>query len=167
MEHLNVQIAHQLMHGDLDGETEAHWRRHLESCDRCRKLLADERALLTMLDLALDETPNDQGGGVFALEDEYPARLTFELPSARRRRVLLALSSMLVVVMLAALLGWQTSASPAETAYRGGGGPVPEDLEEKVIANLNELAILGRDPWLVEQYGAIHTLEQLIADRKP
>jgi anti-sigma factor RsiW len=44
MEHLDIQLAHRLIRGQLDAEEHARWQGHLENCPRCRSLVAGERA---------------------------------------------------------------------------------------------------------------------------
>ena len=55
MAHLDVEIAHQLLGGRLAPSAADIAQQHLETCRRCRELVARERSLLKMLDL--DDQP--------------------------------------------------------------------------------------------------------------
>jgi hypothetical protein len=117
---------------------------------------------MTVLDLGQQPAPPNPD--VEGLID----RVNCLAPGASRRRgpgLGLAVVGGLVAIGLASTLAWQIT--------RAAGGPaalaeelrIPPELQDRVVLNFHALATLERDPWLVEHYEAVQTLEQLIAER--
>ena len=165
MEHLDVQLVHRLIRGQMDAATRARWAHHLRGCARCRDLVADERALMNVLNLDGGIAP--AGSPTFEnVLDQVPG-LGAPTTSARRTRLLTSIAGLVAVLALAGLFAWQLRALPPGPAALAEELRIPADLQDKVVANLGALDTLQREPWLVEQYEAVHTLEQLIADKEP
>jgi anti-sigma factor RsiW len=164
MEHLDIQLAHRLIRGQLDAEEHARWQGHLERCTRCRSLVAGERAWMTVLDLGeqpAPPTPSPEGliGRTGCLSLRASAR--------RGPGLALAVVGGLIAIGLASTLAWQVTGAADGPAAMADELHIPPELQDRVVLNLHALATLDRDPWLVEHYEAVRTLEQLIAERRP
>ena len=165
MEHLDVQLVHRLIRGQMDAATRARWERHLRGCARCRDLVADERALMNVLNLDGGIAPAGRPS-IENMLDQVPG-LAAPNASARRTRLLTTTVGLVAVLASAGLFTWQLRALPPGPAALAEELRIPADLQGKVVTNLGALDTLRREPWLVEQYEAVHTLEQLIADKEP
>ncbi|MCK4342104.1 MAG: hypothetical protein KAY37_10325 [Phycisphaerae bacterium] len=162
MEHLDVQLAHRLLSGQLDPATQARWLRHVDHCWRCHDLLANERALMAVLDLGQEPTSSQSDQSLDRLLERVE-NLSSDTSTRRWRRPAWLAGAVAATVGLALLLVWQMerlSAKPAAVAQELRISP---ELQDKVVANLAALATLAEDPWLVDQYQAVHTLKRLIA----
>lgn len=160
MEHLTVEIAHALLAGTLPPDEEAAWRTHLLACQDCRALLAGEAALERVLDLG------DAAPGPTEPDPERLARrlerLAPDAPRRIRRRHTWTALEVAAVVGLAGSLGWQLARStraPEDVARALGVTP---DLQRRVVNHLDALEVLASDPWLIEDYDTVRTLEQFI-----
>ena len=161
MEHLDVQLAHRLLNGQLDPATQAHWLQHADRCLGCHDLLANERALMAVLDLG--QGPS-RAPGARSLDRllERVDQLAPGAPARRWSRNVLAIIAATAVVGLSLLLTWQLSRASAEPAAIAQELRITADLQNKVVANLDTLGSLADDPWLLDQYEAVCTLEQLV-----
>jgi len=164
MDHLDIETAHRLLRGQLEADAQVRWLRHTDTCQRCRDLLADERAMMAVLALGEDHAREP------ALE---PGPLLDRVPmlnprgSARRRTsAALLVADTLLVIGLAALLAWQVQRWPASRAALASELRIAPVTQQKVVANLTGLTALRHNPWLPDQYETIETLETLITGRK-
>ncbi len=116
--------------------------------------------------LVLGREPDQRN--VEATYDLPPAEQPAELPLATRgeqlwRTVLLG-AGLAINVALAVLLIWQLGrATAGESVDRVVKG-IPAGLERRVVSNMDALVTLERDPWLIDEFGAVETLDGLIAD---
>lgn len=163
MDHLTVELVHRLLRGQLAPEEQRQWREHLRDCGRCERLLADERAMLRVLDLdAVPETPT--GPDAQRVLDGVPQFKS--AAAARRRRELgLAVVGGVLAVGLAALLAGQLLRRPPGPRELAAELGVSTALQNQVVANLTVLEALEQDPWLVEQLETVQALAKLITDR--
>jgi len=161
VKHLDVQLAHRLLRGELDAAARAHWQRHVDRCARCRELLASERGILTLLSMA------DEASGP-AEPDRDLERFLRRVDAvrggtvARRRRLVgLAGGFVLCTLLLGLLVSQlrQDSAQPERSARALG---ISLELQDQVASDLGALEVLERDPWIADQYEAVCTLELLI-----
>lgn len=163
MEHLDVQLAHQLIRGHLDPAASQRWQRHLEQCARCREIVAAERALLAVLGLASDASP-PVAPAVDHIVDQVP-RLS--AGSAQRHRSAVIVGELLVLALLAGMLIWQTGRPTRGPDSLAAELRIAPELQTSVVQELSALAALRADPWLIDEYDAVETLQQLIAVRNP
>lgn len=165
MEHLDVELVRRLIEGQLDRQTETAWRRHITKCRRCQELLAAEQAWTKVLNLGKEPASAASEG-----RDRFLNRiadLPLRAPTRRWPRAALTGAGLLTVVGLGVLLAWQMTRVSARPAALAQELRIPFALQNKVVANLDALVALDRDPWLAEQHDAVRTLEQLIAPRQP
>ncbi len=162
MEHLDVQAAHRLIHGQLDDRERARHEAHLDVCKRCRDLLESERAFSNILRLAPDShaephTPAPTPSGRIEAAIDQMAGL-------RRRRLLLRALGGAIVVILALLLALQVSRGPARPrpADLAAELRISPEMQDKVVDNLAALRALDRDPWLEHEYESVDLLDKLI-----
>lgn len=165
MEHLDVQLAHLLIHGQLGPAEQARWQAHIEGCARCGELLAAERALLAMLSLG-DTTAVPASPDIRHVLDQV-TDLGRSAPGAARRKVIAVLGSFLLVIVLASVLAWQLRGAIKSWSEPVRESGVTHEEEEQVIAQLNGLVALEQDPWLANEYETVRTLERLIIDGEP
>jgi anti-sigma factor RsiW len=171
MEHLDLERAHRYVKGKLPPDQAAHWSAHLESCPQCQRLVADERAMLHVLeygDAAAESRaePPEQATGRLL---ERMATLGPDPARIRTRHRIIVGATGLVAVALIVLLAWQL-ATPQHTLAQPTAAQdlrVPSALERRVIASLAALEHLRQDPWLIDEYEAVQRLEQLVASHEP
>lgn len=165
MEHLDVQLAHRLLQGQLDPTVQARWQQHIEDCTQCSELLAAERALLTMLSLG-DAAMVPASPDIGRMLDQVPGLR----PNASGRGRHLVWGTILGLVSIAALtllLAWQLRSQADDESESARALGIPREEEEHVIVNLTTLAALERDPWLADEYETVRALERLITDQEP
>lgn len=163
MDHLTVERAHLLLRNQLAPDEERHWNAHLRDCGRCERLLADERAMLRVLDL--DAVPGPPTGpDAQRVLDRVPQFKS--AAAARRRRELgLVLAAGVLVVGLAALLAGQLLRRPPGPRELAAELGISAALQDQVVANLTVLEALEQDPWVVDQLETVQALAKLITDR--
>jgi len=163
MEHLSDELAHRLVRGQLDPAAERQWNEHVRRCPRCERLVADERALRSVLDL--DAAPEAVAGpDPDRVLDRLPAFQSRQVARRRREIGLVAMAGV-VLVMLALLLGWQLAVGPPGPGALAAELGIPAELQDQVVAHLSALDTLEQEPWLAEQYETVQMLATLVLDR--
>lgn len=161
MEHLDIELARQLLAGQIPPVQRAHWQRHAETCDRCRALLANERALLGVLGGAeepLPATPSAQLGRVLErVSDVLPGGRT-----RRRMRTVFTVAAAGAALGLTMLMAHQLRPPPDDTLALARALRITPALQRSVVDQLDELATLAAEPWLADEYEAVAALETLI-----
>ncbi len=156
MDHLDAESAHRYVARTLPRPARDAADAHLARCPRCAQLVEEERRLSSFLELApATQTP----AGAAAL-DRILARVAAGAdapPAARRERVFATALIALAGISLVWTVGRLESARRATFAAPA----LPVD-ERPVAENLSELHTLLADEWLVEEFDAAQTLEQLI-----
>lgn len=165
MEHLTIELTHQFLNGQLDPPIQARWEKHLQTCERCRQLVEDERVFSHVLDLG-DEAPPPG-----APDPEQPSiglgDIRQRTPAGRRRQYALVIGGLLADAALIVLLLLQFAVGAPEPDESASDLRVPAELQNQVAASLGALQTLERDPWLVDDYDTVKTLEILIASHSP
>lgn len=163
MDHLTVELAHLLLRNQLAPDEKRRWSEHLRDCGRCERLLADERAMLRVLDL--DAVPDaTKGPDAQRVLDRVPQFKS--ATAARRRRELgLTLAAGVLVVGLAGLLAGQLARRPPGPRELAAELGISTALQDQVVANLTTLEALEQDPWVVDQLETVQALAKLITDR--
>ena len=164
MEHLDVELAHRLLRGQLDPQAQADWQHHVHDCPRCRDLLAGEREWVGLVALGHGAAP-----AAGPPSPRLAARIQQALPSepARRTKAWLLGGELATLAALSALLVWQVAGARVADAARQSPPGIPPELQGHVVANLEALAALVHDPWLADQYEDVHMLERLIIAPEP
>lgn len=163
MQHLTTELARRLLADDLDPHDRARWRNHLRQCADCRRLLDDERAFGEVLELGDPPAPLtglDLSSTLEQIEPIVPGGAQRRL--RRRRRTIVAAVG---VVILSGLLVVQivSTLHPADD--------LPTDLhisptiQQRVVARLDALLAVQREPWLADDLEAVRMLESLVASR--
>jgi hypothetical protein len=164
MRHLDAPLAQRLIRGQLAPAEKAHWERHILRCTRCREVVGAERAVMAIL--GVDPAPL-----TMPLPEVYDvlARVPGLRPdaAARRRLRALQLAGLLTVAALTLLLGWQIHRLPADAAAGRTEARMAPELEQNLVSNWPALAALRTDPWLLDHYEAVLTLEQLLRRHQP
>jgi hypothetical protein len=155
MEHLDAEVARGLATGSATPELRARWEPHLKVCDRCRALVARERNWAGLA--RLDQEPPDLGGGA----ERLLARMN--LPSGggrgfRRRLLALALAGL---GGAAGGLAYRLTTAPRAPAV----GPERAHPPRELLARLELLQVLQRDPWLLEDYETVRWMDGLLSER--
>ncbi len=161
MQHLDLQIAHQLLAGQLSAAAQAHWQAHVRECPRCRDLLAAERELKSLLTLGDHAEPPVATPPAEAWKAPSVAAISATAGQRRRARLTLVAQCAMVVV-LTLLLVWQVQRQPSESQRTATELHITAELQAQVVGNLGLLSTLETDAWLVEDGETVHTLEQLI-----
>ncbi len=164
MDHLDIEMTHRLLRGQLEADAQVRWLRHTDTCQPCRDLLANERAMMAVLALGEGHV-EELGLETGPLLDRVPM-LNPHGSVRRRASVALVTTGVVLVMGLAGLLVWQVQQWPASAAPLASELRITPDTQKQVVANLTGLAALRRDPWLPSQYETIETLETLITSRK-
>ncbi len=160
MEHLDVEHAHRLIRGQLDPQAQADCQRHLRDCPRCRDLVASERGFMAMVELG-DTPPAGDGARVCRPVAQF-AHLPGTAGAGRARALLRLFGGLAVVGALLWCLSWQLSGNGVAPDAGKSMLPIPSELQNKTVANLDALIILARDPWLADRYEDIRTFQQLV-----
>ncbi len=164
MEHLTVELVHQFLSGQMHSADECRWRAHLDECARCRELVENERTWNSMLNLGEADDPAKPTAMERVLdrvEHVVPQRRT-----RRRRRLVALLGGWTLAALLTALLVWQVSYPPG-TTDPDAATSVAHELRTETVAHLDELRALERDPWLLDDYETVKTLDDLIREYRP
>lgn len=164
MEHLDVQLARELLKAQLAPADQARWMSHVDHCPRCRELLTAERALLTVLHFD-DPPPPVTTPDV----DRVLERVSDGLRAAGsrlRRRAWLAGGEALLAGVLAALLVWQVVRVPTAAQRVATELRVSAELQSKVVQHLNALRTLEAEPWLVDHFETVRALDVRIGARQ-
>lgn len=163
MAHLTIEIARQFLTSQLDPQTHAQWEGHIRSCQRCRNLIAAEQAWSNLLDLGDEEgaasEPEPQEGASPLRVEELGAR-----PRARRR--LTTLAGVFTTALFALLLVCQLASGPNTPSVPAESLRISPDLQSKVIANLDALLALEREPWLAYEYDTVRMLDTFISKQQ-
>lgn len=159
MEHLDSELARALVAGELDPAARARWVAHLERCPRCVELVRRERTWSGLLKLDI-EPPVPAGGAERLVRRLQPVSAR----AARRActRAMLVAAALGLAAGVAAALAYRLYSAPSvwdRSAARLGISPA---VQQKIIANLDALETLAREPWLLEHYEATRWLERLI-----
>lgn len=152
--HLDVQIVHQLLAGQLPSDERARWLEHAAACARCRDMLDNERALMAVLDLGDASRPVDA--------DEFSRRVQVAAVADRPARLAPLLAAVAAVAVLGVLLAWQLRQRPSRAAVLADELRISPTVQERTVSNLAALTVIQRDPWLCDEYEAAVTLERLI-----
>lgn len=161
MEHLDIELARQLLAGQLPPAQRAHWQRHAEACERCRALLANERALLGVLGVGdpppAPAAPANLGRVLERVSDVLPGGR-----ARRRMRTVFTVAAAGAALGLTILLAHQLRPPPDDTLALARALHITPDLQGAVVDQLDELATLAAEPWLADEYEAVEALETLI-----
>jgi anti-sigma factor RsiW len=160
MSHLDVEFAHRLIRGKLAPDESAAAELHLQQCDDCRRIVAEERAWSNLLKLETREPV-----GAAASERMLP-RLESLIPEqARRRRRLraaLALGCGACVLTAALAIAWR-AATPTESERMAADLAISEDTQARILAHLPALRALRSDPWLLDEHATVEMFDSLLA----
>jgi anti-sigma factor RsiW len=162
MEHLDADTARAFVAGELKAAARAWCEAHLEECPACRELVERERNWPKLLQL--DEGVAPANG---ALERAL-SRVATVGPSRLRCVGLRLLGPVLVAGALAGFgLGLliRAATAPAPAQRSAAALNISTEFQREVIANLDALAALQRDPWLAGNHEAAQWLKQLILDQ--
>jgi anti-sigma factor RsiW len=158
MEHLDADTARAFVAGELNAAARAQCEAHLEQCPACRELVERERNWPKLL--RLDEGVAPATG---ALERT--------LQRVRRNRFRCVGPRLLGPALVAgALAGFglglliRAATAPAPAQRSAAALRISPEFQREMIADLDALAALQRDPWLAENYEAAQWLKQLILD---
>ncbi len=165
MQHLDLELAHRFLQARLTPDQQRHWEQHLQGCERCRELVAAERALLAVLDLdAAAAVPPP--ATALRVPDEFAAR---DPQRARRRRwsIVFLAAEVLVATGLLAALVWQINQRSDPAAALARELRITPEFQQQLLVDLPALLALERDPWLADDYDTVATLAQLIQERIP
>lgn len=158
MSHLDIELARQLLGGRLSTDEAAKWRRHLAGCARCRDLLDNERAFAAVVNLGRTAPGAAPLGRIDALMERVAD------PAGRRHRqriiarVVLGAGALLLTFVLA----WQLTRRPPGPAAIARELRIGPEEQAAVIANLDALQTLQREPWLADNYETVLSLEDHI-----
>lgn len=158
MDHLDVDSAQRLIRGQLSPEEAALWHAHLRDCERCRQLVADERALGGLLALGESPEPPDVEPD---LQLERVQRLTAKGLGRPARRPWGTVVLVLLIVGLGGLLGWQIRQRYAEHE-EPDPAPALTGLEQRAADRIDLLRTIDNDPWIVTDYEAVEMLDRLV-----
>ena len=142
MEHLDVQLAHRLLRGQLDAAARVGWERHIRECARCHDLVAAERAMLTVLELG-----SESAAPAAPRVDHVLERVADAAPGGLRRRghrAALGTSGLLVAAALVLLLVRQLGSQEASSAALAAELRISPELQEQVVNELPALAASWR-----------------------
>jgi anti-sigma factor RsiW len=164
MEHLDVELAHRLLRGQLDPQARADWQHHVHDCPRCRDLLAGEREWMGLVALGQGAAP-----AAAPPAPRLASRIQQAVPGgpARRTKAWLLSGELAALAALSAILVWQVAGARVADAARQSPPGIPPELQGHVVANLEALAALAHDPWLADQYEDVQMLERLIVEQEP
>ena len=166
MDHLTIELARGYLSGQLDQALRTECEAHLATCTRCRELVEAERAWGHVLELGetrAEEPQSDSAELMAALRAE---KVQTRLAGQRRRLRTRVGVQTAITLLLAALLVYQLSRPGRSAATDSTPLPIAPDLQSHVIANLDALQALAKDPWLGEEYETVRMLEAFIASRE-
>lgn len=161
MAHLGAEEAHRFVRGNGTAEELRAWADHVATCVACADLVAQERSWSAILRLdKLEPQPSPDPSRILPkIEALVPA-------VARRRRgrdrVLLAASAACLVTTIAAVYA-QLTIVPEETALANETG-IDVPTQRRIVANLDALQALRRDPWLAERQRTVDMLAAILQD---
>ncbi len=158
MQHVTIEIAHQLIAGALPPDEQARWNEHLKSCETCRKLMAEERSWSGVLNLG-DDTDADAR----TVETIHTCVPDVHNPADRTRTWISVIALLLANVLFLVTLCWQLAQRSRADESRGSIS-VPPELRAKVAAHIGPLETLREDPWIADDYQAVVTLAKLFAE---
>jgi hypothetical protein len=163
MDHLDVELAHRILRGQLDPQATARWLAHTDHCSRCRDLLANERAMMRVLELGDRGEAAATERGVDRLIERVEE--TASESAGRQRRALLTTAALVVLNTVLILALWWQVREP---------GVTPESLarelrispmrQQQVVRRLDALELISDEPWIVSEYETVETLAQLIRE---
>ncbi len=165
MEHLDVETAHRLLRGDLDPAIGQRWLEHADRCQRCHDLLANERAMMAVLQLGEADGPT-----VASPDEQLLERLAAATPGGRRQQrhaALVTVVALLLCVVLGWSLKWQVDDLTGAPEQIAAGLGIDPALQSRVVTNLSALRTLSAEPWLARDYETVLMLEELILETPP
>jgi anti-sigma factor RsiW len=165
MQHLDAELAHSLVRATLPPADAAAWEQHLRGCERCRRLVADERSWSNLL--KLEQRDNSS---VAAASERMLPRLEALVPGQarrmRQRRIAILIGSGLCAVTAVAAIVWRL-ATPTAAQRSAAELGIPEAVQARIVENLAAWQALRRDPWLPDELVTVETFEKsLRAERE-
>lgn len=160
MSHIDVQLAQQFLRDALPPDRRAAIDAHLADCPACAALIEQEKRLSALL--RFDErTVAAEGALERALErvsDVLPTGWALRTRPQHVALALLALGALGLILLLRSNAG----ADRALDASAAALGISPE-LQQRVVAHLDELTVLQQQPWIIDDFETIQTLSRLVA----
>ena len=161
MDHLDVEIVHQLLSGRLDPTARANAESHLKDCGNCRDLVQRERSLLDMLRLddRSVEDPSALGRLLDRVEEAEPGGA-----ARRRHRRKLKMTARVVAVLAAAwgVYWFRPQVDRNQETARVLGISVRQQMS--IVSQLDALSAFGRERWLLANYETVVSLDELIRE---
>ena len=155
---MDSELARGFIRGELPPETLARWEAHLINCKDCQETIERERSLAGLLKLGDDGADAERGS------DHLDLRVTQGVgdQSRVRRWTPYAPAAVLAALLGVALgLSYRLAVPPPAAVPRVRPDAV-SPAEREIIARLDALTVLARDPWLADDYETVHWLETLI-----
>lgn len=160
MSHVDAETAGQFAAGTLDDSAAAVVRRHIDRCDDCGRLVAQERAVRKMLHMT--EASRPDGAALERLLTRVESAVA--APGMRRgdwlvlRRGGMALAGL----ALAALIYVLRSHSAEEERLARAEGMTPESVAA-VVSRLDALRTLRHDPWVAHDFDTAASFSRLLS----
>ena len=164
MQHLDVELAHQLIRGKLPAADAAAWEQHLVLCDRCHELVSNERSWSSLLRL---EQRAGEAERVSA--ERVLPRLESLIPGQarrqqRRRRLLLGACGGCLVLGAGAVAWRLLTPTPAQRLASELG--ITEAQQARIVSNLDALIVLRSDHWVADELSTVEMFEKLLRDER-
>jgi len=151
---MDADVLEAFLRGTLDPRIHEYWARHLRGCALCQQAVQKHQKLSKLLKLA--DQPVQPAGGAERVLARIAGAIQPGGGRGRLRRLLLAVAAGVACGVGA---GWGVTRATAHTAIDRAEGPLPDPA---VVANVDALLVLAKDPWLADSYEAARWFEQLL-----
>ncbi|MGE0482405.1 MAG: hypothetical protein AB7Q17_18250 [Phycisphaerae bacterium] len=159
MSHIDATTAQQFLRDALPADRRAAVAAHVADCAACAELIEQERRLSALL--RFDEHTVAAEGAIERAID----RVSDVLPTGWVLRwrpwyaplALGALGALGFVLLLRSGAG-----ADRELDASAAGLGISAELQQRVVAHLDELSVLQEQPWIIDDYETIETLSRLV-----